>query len=75
MKIVQDFGKHLIIFGDNTMYCVREDDNWYCIDDDVYTNEVKTTDDYTSLEFFKERGHKYFINEDGRYEKQDQHKG
>lgn len=57
------------------MYCVREDDNWYCIDDDVYTNEVKTTDDYTSLEFFKERGHKYFINEDGRYEKQDQHKG
>lgn len=52
------------------MYCAREDDTWYCVEDDVYT-QMYTPGVETGIEIFKKNGKEYFINSEGKYEIKD----
>ena len=55
------------------MYCVREKDKWYCIDDDIYQRISKKIDGYVSenINTFKENGIPYVLNKEGLYEEAD----
>lgn len=55
------------------MYCVREKDKWYCIDDDIYQRISKKIDGYVSenINTFKENGIPYVLNKEGLYEEVD----
>lgn len=54
------------------MYCVREGNKWYCLDDTTYESISKEIDGYVSenIDNYKKEGTEYFINEEGVYEQQ-----
>lgn len=56
------------------MYCVRDADKWYCIDDEVYQRISKSIDGYMSehKEQYKQFGKEYAINTEGKYELKEQ---
>jgi len=53
------------------MYCCREpngSDVWWCVSDD----DIEDIPPYerANVEHYKEKGHRYFMNEDGTYERE-----
>jgi len=55
------------------MYCVKDKDKWYCIDDEVYARISDSVDGYMAEhpELYKKNGNEYGMNKEGNYEQKD----
>lgn len=49
------------------MYCMRDGKDWWCVSDIIYDEKIQYLEN--DIELYKRNGDKYFINDDGVYEK------
>jgi len=55
------------------MYCIKDNNKWYCIEDDVFDSINKLADEYVAEkhpELFKKMGSEYAKNKGGVYVKE-----
>jgi len=51
------------------MYCMREGDAWWCVEDSTYSKMYRQVKSLKNdIELYKRNGKEYFINSEGNYE-------